>query len=297
MRTIATSVPRELLGKSKLFVARTQDASPEMRAQLHYHSFYEIAWLELGQATFICDFNRYTLQAGSIVFISPGQVHKWESDHDYNVIVVGFKPTLLSQNWMNAGLLSALPYFDISAEPCLPIASPHQPIFNAMFTQLFNLYRELGQLERHYIELAAEYEHLLTAYLHVILVESERQYPPLSPESHSEGRTAKQLTQSFLTLVESHYTERWQIQEYAYELGVSVDHLIDTVRSITGKTPKQLAQDRLRLEAERLLAYSDQTIAQISQQLSFQNPTQFGQWFKKIAVTTPSHFRDRFNIP
>ena len=45
----------------------------------HRHNFYEILYVTGGEGTHFIDFNAYPIVAGTVYFISPGQVHYWDT--------------------------------------------------------------------------------------------------------------------------------------------------------------------------------------------------------------------------
>jgi AraC-like DNA-binding protein len=59
----------------------------------------------------------------------------------------------------------------------------------------------------------------------------------------------------------------------------------------TGQPVKHLIDDRVTLQAQRLLAHTDDPIAAIARQLNFTEPTNFGKFFTRHTGTTPSEFR------
>src|SRR5690606_7646504 len=59
----------------------------------------------------------------------------------------------------------------------------------------------------------------------------------------------------------------------------------------TGRTAKQLVDDRVALEAKRLLAESDLPVAEIAARLSFSEATYFCRFFARIVGMSPGQFR------
>ena len=49
---------------------------------MHLHVFYEIIWFQKGSGTHYVDFNQYAIAPGTIIFISPGQIHSFDTKHD-----------------------------------------------------------------------------------------------------------------------------------------------------------------------------------------------------------------------
>lgn len=60
---------------------------------------------------------------------------------------------------------------------------------------------------------------------------------------------------------------------------------------VAGLTPKQLLDQRLMLEAKRLLAHTDRSAASIAAELRFSEATNFQKFFQRLAGTTPGDFR------
>lgn len=45
----------------------------------HRHDFYEVLYVTSGKGTHFIDFNAYPIEPNTFYFISPGQVHYWET--------------------------------------------------------------------------------------------------------------------------------------------------------------------------------------------------------------------------
>ena len=181
--------------------------------------------------------------------------------------------------------LGRLPFYKATMLPIVQI-----PIhFRDIFTYLF-----AAALERLYIPDEGR-ERLLLSYLNVILAEAGRMVDV------SQGvpslNTAAQLTHDFRMALEKHFTQRKQVQDYADIIGVTTSHFVETVRQTTGYTPGYFIQERLMLEAKRLLVFTALSTSEIAQRLSFKNPSQFGQWFREREELSPGEFRKTFVIP
>ncbi|EJE53967.1 DNA-binding domain-containing protein, AraC-type [Acidovorax sp. CF316] len=99
------------------------------------------------------------------------------------------------------------------------------------------------------------------------------------------------LLQRYLTLVEQHYAEHRPLTFYSEALRVSADHLSRTCRNLVQKSALEILQERLMLEARRLLAYTPMPIAQVAGQLGYEDAAYFSKSFGRAMGHTPSEYR------
>lgn len=110
---------------------------------------------------------------------------------------------------------------------------------------------------------------------------------------HERTRGARDaLVSRYLALVEQHFSEHWPLDRYATALGVTRDHLSRICKSLTKKSALQLLQDRMLLEARRLLAYTPMPVGEIARQLGFEDPAYFTKSFGRALGHSPSEYRD-----
>jgi AraC-like DNA-binding protein len=62
-------------------------------------------------------------------------------------------------------------------------------------------------------------------------------------------------------------------------------------QAATGQPVKHVIDERVALEARRLLAHTDEPVAAIARRLGFSEPTNFGKFFTRHTGTTPGEFR------
>ena len=102
------------------------------------------------------------------------------------------------------------------------------------------------------------------------------------------------LEQAFRQLLKQHYKVWKQPAQYATELAVTVAHLNDTVKGLTGLSLSTHIQQRSILEAKRLLSFTDLSVKEIGYAVGYEEPVYFGKLFRKITGSTPLHFRQQF---
>ncbi|MEM8859176.1 MAG: AraC family transcriptional regulator [Chloroflexota bacterium] len=251
--------------------------------QFHRHSCYEIAWVSGGPSTYFVDFKTFDVPAGSLVFVSPGQVHQWDyKDEKSKLFVIGFVPTLFAADILDMQrTLIDLPFFVEDASPVYSVPESVAFVFDQHFKTA---------ADRAYIN-PSQSEALIRAYLNLILIEAQACISTTPVSKVADQPAPIRLTRRFRLAVEQHFLQRIQVQDYADQLGVTTNHLVETVRQTYGLTPKRMIQDRLMLEAKRLLAHSTLSAAEIGNELSFPNSSQFGRWFRTNEGIAPGQFR------
>ena len=92
-------------------------------------------------------------------------------------------------------------------------------------------------------------------------------------------------------LINNSFLENRAVSFYAQQLNVTPNYLNEIVKAETGISAKRHISERLLLEAQNLLRYSDMDIAEISYALQFSEPTHFTKFFKKETGETPKSFQ------
>ena len=102
------------------------------------------------------------------------------------------------------------------------------------------------------------------------------------------------MTRRFLELVDRYAAREHNLTFFAKKLGITVGHLTETVAAVHSTPAGALLRQRRILEAKRLLAYTDLTAAEISQQLNYADRSYFGRAFKRETDYTLRSFRQKY---
>ncbi|MBB6272123.1 AraC-like DNA-binding protein [Pedobacter cryoconitis] len=92
-------------------------------------------------------------------------------------------------------------------------------------------------------------------------------------------------------LVEKHFRLQHQVQFYAELLNRSPKTLSNLFAIYNHKSPLAVIQERIVLEAKRLLIYTDKSAKEIAYDLGFDDAAYFSNFFKKHTSFSPSDFR------
>ncbi|QEM02883.1 helix-turn-helix domain-containing protein [Mucilaginibacter rubeus] len=96
----------------------------------------------------------------------------------------------------------------------------------------------------------------------------------------------------FNLLVENNYREHHTVAYYAQQLNKSPKTLSNLFALYNHKAPLQVIQERLIIEAKRLLYYTDKSAKEITYELGFDDAAYFSNFFKKHTSFSPTDFRN-----
>ena len=97
----------------------------------------------------------------------------------------------------------------------------------------------------------------------------------------------------FIRLVNQHCREHHQIAYYADRMCLTERYLGTVIRQTSGTTAKDWIDRALITQAKVLLRHSDHSVLQISEELSFPNPSFFSKYFKRLTALTPLEYRGK----
>lgn len=154
--------------------------------------------------------------------------------------------------------------------------------------EFFRLIRGLEQeVESRVVGHVVATEALLTSLLLMLLRGSRL------AETDNDDATRQEigLVDRFRELIDKHFRENLQLQDYASMMGVSLVQLRTACAAAAGQSPAKLIHARVIVEAKRNLIFGDMTMEQIAYGLGFSDAAYFTRFFRKEVGPTPSQFR------
>lgn len=100
------------------------------------------------------------------------------------------------------------------------------------------------------------------------------------------------IIRQYNLLVEMNYKIEHRVKFYADQLNRSPKTLANLFALYNNKSPLAIIQDRVVLEAKRLLLYTDKSSKEIAYELGFTDAAHFSAFFKKMTSFAPSDFRN-----
>jgi AraC-like DNA-binding protein len=228
-----------------------------------------------GETTHAVDFHEHRIGPGESLWVRPGQVQRFDADAGSADLV------LVQPDFLIPGTIAER----IAADRFAPIRYDSRALPGG----------SLGQARR---ALRAEYDAALRVGRAPDPVRTETLRHLLSililrlaGNAPSRAMAPDSLYERFRERLERDFAEAHDVDHYARALGYSTRSLARATRAAADRTPKQIIEQRLALEAARLLAHSDRPVATIAFELGFRDASNFSSFFTAQMKKTPTQFR------
>ncbi|MEU5100474.1 AraC family transcriptional regulator [Streptomyces sp. NPDC020996] len=249
-------------------------ASPH---RVHRIDFHVVMLFSEGLVRHMVDFAEYRATAGDLLWIRPGQVHRFSESDEYRGTVLTMQPGFLPRATVEE---TGLYRYDLP------------PLLRPDGARLAGLRDSLDQLRREYEDTATLPPGLHTAVLRHSLTAFLLRLAHLAANSAEAARRQADTTFTlFRDAVEEDFATNHSVSAYADALGYSRRTLVRAVRAATGETPKGFIDKRVVLEAKRLLAHTDLPIGRVGAAVGFPDAANFSKFFQQHTDLTPAAFR------
>jgi AraC family transcriptional activator of pobA len=247
----------------------------------HRDDHYLIILVKHGQLSINLDFQETIVSSPALFMVFPGQVHHVLDIKEPKGWAISFDATLINDELQ----------LILEKEFKVPNTLAFDPRLYDQASALMGLLSQLQTqgLNGHRVKAAHS---LLDALLNLV---ADNLSTTASSGNSSKASRGMIIEQSFHLLLKQHYKEWKQPSQYAEALHISVAHLYDTIKGITGNSVSELIQLRSVLEAKRLLYFTNLSVREIAYQTGYQEPVYFGKLFKKITRFTPLQFRQQYH--
>lgn len=247
----------------------------------HRHNFQELLWVKGGSGRHKIDNTILEIQPRTFYLIAQGQVHYFTQGIELEGYLIRFTDDFLLDNTNQSDWNYRVTLFShFAIHQSLTIEREEIVLFEQVMERMWQEHQSkaFGRTQ------------LLGHLLHILLIQLERtrrktlqQQKPLTEHAH--------IYQAFVSLLEQDYKQQHQVSHYANALHVTPRQLSHIVRPFSGKTAKQLIQERLILEAKRYLQYTNASVKEIAYTLGYNDPSYFSKVFKQIAGVAPHAYK------
>jgi AraC family transcriptional regulator, transcriptional activator of pobA len=260
--------------KDKLNLKMNSDLNPYIASDIEQKilqprrlTSYFIVLIESGIITYKLDLKEITITEGQLLFAMPNQV---------------FTPPTKADNLKYFKVL-----FDENTLALLPQQYPF--LVNPLNSQIINFDDVSQQRVRSGFEVLNQILHIdknptdteiVLAYLNLLLVELNSAYFKNKETVNVLNANLSKFIE-FKLVVETHLTEQPSISAIAEKLALTTNSLYRIVKEYSGSSPKDFLTNRLMIEAQRKLHYSNLSVKELAYELGFNDPDYFSRLFKK----------------
>ena len=229
----------------------------------------------------------YDFDEMTVTSFAPGQVVNVEPNPDVpfaKFTALVFHPDLLNRTALGTQM-SRYEFFSYSSTEALHLSAQEVEVFQGVIAMIE---QELHRaIDKHTRELIVSNIELLLNYC---LRFYDRQF--ITREEINHGVVIK-----FLTLLDEYMNDKAKyeglptVAYFADKCCLSNGYFGTLVKTETGRTAKDLINDRVLAKAKELLQSETITITEVSQRIGFEYPQHFVRFFKSLTGKTPSQWR------
>lgn len=254
--------------------------------QVFSSAFYHILLFQ-GEGSFLVDTTPYHFKGYTILFLSPYQQFQWQTK----------EPSIPIKDLRFHGDFYCIEYHkkEVACNGLLfnnIYLNPFIQIEKKEFEEITIIFEKI---EHFYTIQNPHKEAVIKAYLQLILALcSGEKYRQIQNKNIQEAVSADM--QKFQQLLEDNFLQEKTPSFYADSLAISVANLSRKTKQNFGKTPMQMIQDRVILEAKKRLHLTYKPIKQIAAELNFDDEFYFSRYFKKNVGLSPLYYREKVGI-
>jgi AraC family transcriptional activator of pobA len=224
----------------------------------------------------------YEISSGNAVFIGPQKDVEIDNAFGKEIYVIAFSSGFYDKSSKDSLFLNSQVFFNSQSEIFIA------PYFgNNEYNQIVLVERLLkfqNKDESLYISAAhnAIEGLILDAYLHV--------------ENHHIDKDERMEYVSYVNrfriLLQRDFKIAKKVSHYADELKISVRRLTEMTEYVYGKSAKQLIIEKVKIECEKAIKFSNFTMSEIAFDLGFNDEGNFSNFVKKHSGKKPSEMRE-----
>ena len=258
--------------------------SSESFRNIFSDSMYHI-FLFNGSGKIIVDFVEYEFDGRTVFFSSPFQNIQILSENQFEVEILNFHSDFYCIEYhkkevaCNGLLFNNIYLF------------PHFSLHEEVYREISNYFSKIQEADYHEDFSGS----VLQSYLQLILAISSREKNKLLFDKELIKDDFNDL-KSFQNLVEEHFLSEKSLSFYADLLHVTSNTLSKKIKSKFNKTPSQIIQERVILEAKKQIHLTRKSIKEIAIELKFNDEFHFSKYFKKYVGISPTQFRKEAGI-
>ncbi len=242
----------------------------------HRHDYHFFILQTKGISHLEIDFEKHQIKKPSLIYIAPNQVHRALKAENIEFCLLA-----INNENLQSGYLKLLE--EIQPAKPLPLSRKYFSLISQAFLLSVNLF-ENTQSKLYLSSLKDSCHTVISLFL--------SQYLQKTKQTNTSSRF-ESVTKSFKSALEKNFIKDKRPAGYAEKLNISVAYLNECVKTTTGFSVSHHIQQRVVLEAKRLLFHSNKSVKEIAAELGYEDYAYFSRLFHKQTGITASAFRNK----
>jgi len=247
---------------------------------LNKKDLYKILWSKKENTSIEVDGYQLNLKKDEVIFCTPLNVMKIPKESEGLLSFVFNREFFCIQTHDDQVSCHGFLFFGSSQPQRIKLCEKEI----AHFDNLIHLFKEDLSIKDH---LQGE---MLRSLLKRLLILSTRMAKNDLPQPDISNAHMS-IIREYNVLVEKHFREFHHVKDYAKLLFKSPKTLSNLFPKYGDKSPIEFINDRIVLEAKRLLLYSEKSTEEIANELGYKDSGHFSKFFKKHNGQSPTVFR------
>ncbi|MBL4605713.1 MAG: AraC family transcriptional regulator [Flavobacteriaceae bacterium] len=244
-------------------------------------NYYKIIWAREKDVMIAIDGYHLVIKKNHIIFCTPENRLNIEPYTQGAISYIFNKEFYCIRDHDNEVSCNGYLFFGSSAPPIIKLTEKEGKSFNLLFMFFEEEFDNKDHIQGE----------MLMVLLKRLLIMSTRIAKKNLPKPELPNHKMD-LIREFNLLVEKHFRKKHKVVDYAELLHKSPKTLSNTFLKYYNKSPLQIINERIVLEAKRLLMYSDKKTQEISYNLGYSEIGHFSKFFKKHTGQTPKKYKD-----
>ena len=252
----------------------------EISQQVHRLGFYQILIFTKGKGRHHVDFNTIDYSDNTIIPVATGQVQQYEIDPQNNAdgYAVLFTPEFLIKEEVDYRFLYEYIIFNHTLQP---VALKSTPAIMSILESMLEDQNNPDAFDQS-IMLRNQLKNLL------ILIEREKRNT-----TDIVCDASLDLYLKFRKKLEEELSYKLRVSDFCESLNATPKQINAAIKLFTSNTAKQFIEERVILEAKRLLTYSGMSIKEIAYSIGFEDPANFTKYFKARTDMSPKVYQNQ----
>lgn len=241
---------------------------------------YTVLFIPAGEGVYHADFSTFAFKGPVLLFSTPYQVLQLQQETPFERSTLQFHGDFYCIEYHRVEVAcNGLLFNNIYLQPCVKLSASEADSFQQLLAQMSG--DESSEI-------------VLRAYLQLFLAKSSSIKIKSMEVAELNGKD--ELMEKFRELLDQNYLTLHKPNDYAKLLAMSPNNFTKRCKRYFKKSPSQLIQERLILQAKKLLHLTRKGIKEIAYELNFEDEFYFSRVFKKFTKVSPQTFRQETGI-